>query len=59
MLDKKTVKKRLEDARKTLRNLTDKKGDWVRISKISLMGYCNETIMLCEIILTLMKSKKK
>lgn len=58
MLDKKTVRKRLDDTRKTLRNLTKRKELRIEISKKSLMGYCNETIILCEMILVLLKKKK-
>ena len=58
MLDKKTVKKRMKDSRTTLRNLTKKKESRIEISKKLLMGYCNETIILCEMILALMKKKE-
>ena len=55
-LTKTKVKKRLADARITLRNLEKRKEARINISKKSLIGYCNETIILCEMILILMLS---
>ena len=58
MLDKKTVEKRLENSRITLKNLEGKTEKRITISKKLLTGYCNETIMLCEILLILLQKKE-
>ena len=49
---------RLENARKTLKNLSKKKEEKVEVSRKSLMSYCSDTILLCETILVLIKETK-
>jgi len=51
------VEKRMENATKTLSNLEKKKDDRISISRKSLIGYCNETIILCAMLLVLMEKK--
>jgi len=57
MLDIKTVEKRMKDAKITLRSLSERKELKVTIPKKALMGYCNETIIFCEMVLVLLKKK--
>jgi len=58
MLDTKTVEECMENAKTTLRHLSKKKEERIAISRKLVMGYCNDSIMLYEMILVLLKGKK-
>jgi hypothetical protein len=66
MLNRELVQKRLEDAQSSLRTLRKREDEMCHIRTEVMIRYCNETIMLCNVLLALMKkaaerkqSKKK
>ncbi len=58
MLDIKKVEECMEDARTTLRLLSEKKEERIMFSKKKLEEYCTDSIMLGEILLVLLKRIK-
>ena len=58
MLDIKKVEECMEDARTTLRLLSEKKEERIMFFKKKLEEYCIDSIIFCEMILVLMKGTK-
>ncbi len=53
------VKQRLSDAKQSLKVLSKRTEEKLFVRREVMIGYCNETIILCQMLLALMERMKR